>query len=175
MTSPLTARLDLADPDRDSWRTPAELAAVLGTFDLDPCSTAGDHVRARARCRRADGGDGLAVPLRAGLRVFINPPYSRGSVAQWAARYVRADLDVTWLVRLAPGAAWWETLANASRELWTCRRRVRFEPPPGVMASSPAIETCLVMTGRETLDPLVAHMVRRRLGELGWRRWITAP
>jgi len=122
---------------RDAWCTPAWLAEAIGKWDLDPCSNSRSHVRADRRFALEDGEDGLAyreMPL--GLRVFVNPPYSRGQLERWVARYATRAFAFCFLVRLDPSTRWFHTLYRASSLVCMPRRRVHFEPPPGIKAGN---------------------------------------
>ena len=66
----------------DTWLTPPDVLAALGTFDLDPCCPADMPWRTAAR-HITPAEDGLAQPWAG--RVWLNPPYSRG-VIQWMAK-----------------------------------------------------------------------------------------
>lgn len=122
--------------DRDSWCTPAWLAAAIGKWDLDPCSNSRSHVLATLRYALEDGDDGLAPnSTHSGTRVFVNPPYSRGQVARWIAAYEHTAF--CFLVRFDPSTDWFAHLyARSELVCVPRRRRVNFEPPPGVSASS---------------------------------------
>ena len=115
-----------AENPKDTWCTPAWLAEAIGKWDLDPCSNSRSHVRAARRFALEDGDDGLAyreTPLS--LRVFVNPPYSRGQVAKWVARYGTRHFAFCFLVRLDPSTAWFRALYRASprahRSIAHCR------------------------------------------------------
>jgi hypothetical protein len=137
-----------------SWCTPKWLADMIGTFDLDPCSNPRSHVRATKRLALETGDDGLDIStvqkrtqtLSAqawwGLRVFINPPYERGSVLRWLDAYRHTRW--CFLLRFDPSTEWFGKIYDAAELIAVPRgRRVNFEPPPGVKASSNAIAHAL--------------------------------
>ena len=134
--------------ERDVRFTPpwllAEINAVFGDIDLDPCGHAGSSVVAKRVIEWAKGGDGLTEDW-SGAFAFVNPPFSamlkwlkraedewrRGHVEQVFA-LVPARLDSTWVHdRLAKFA-----------DIWIIRGRLRFwteagqgnQAPFGVMA-----------------------------------------
>lgn len=120
---------------RDEWCTPEWLADALGEFDLDPCSNSRSHIRARATLDgHGELGDGLAYVPHHGLRVFSNPPYSRGQVIKWVRRYGMTNF--TFLLRWDPSTVWYDELMSVTRLTWHPNRRLQFEPPPCVKASS---------------------------------------
>ena len=125
------------DEDRGSWCTPKELAARLGAFDLDPCSNERSHVLARVRAfGRTPDDDGLALArfVPAAWRVFINPPYAKGSVSKWIRAYLHTNY--VFLLRFDPSTQWFAQLAEARPFVWfPLGWRVEFEPPPGVVGS----------------------------------------
>jgi hypothetical protein len=76
-----------------------------------------------------------AQEFAASVRVFVNPPYSRDQVARWVAAYRHTRF--CFLVRFDPSTEWFEDLYRASSLVAVpVGRRVNFEPPPGVVASS---------------------------------------
>lgn len=123
------------EPDRDTWCTPKWLADAVGEFDLDPCSNSRSHIRARSTCKLSEGRDGLARCPTQDTRTWINPPYSAGQVIRWVRAYQHTRF--TFLVRLDPSTEWFAELYRASEVLLVPRgKRIDFEPPPGVKASS---------------------------------------
>lgn len=125
------------DDNRGTWCTPAWLCELLGKFDLDPCSNPRSHVRATAHLALEDGDDGLAAASRVapGLRVFVNPPYESGAVMRWIEAYRHTRF--CFLLRFDPSTDWFvELYRSTSLVCIPRRRRINFEPPPGVQASS---------------------------------------
>src|SRR5580704_4676708 len=123
--------------DRDSWCTPLWLAVALGHWDLDPCWNERSHVRVgRAFSLGADqDGLELANAVSAQAKTFCNPPYSRGNVERWIAAYKHTRF--CFLLRFDPSTHWFAELYAASELIAVpVGRRVNFEPPPGVRASS---------------------------------------
>lgn len=75
-------------------------------------------------------------------RVFINPPYERGSVLRWFHAYKHTRW--CFLLRFDPSTEWFDEVYDAAELVAVPRgRRVNFEPPPGVKASSNAIAHAL--------------------------------
>lgn len=125
-----------AEADRDSWTTPAWITVALGPFDLDPCSNPRSLVLAHRTFELARGEDGLALAsgVDSESRVFINPPYSSGQVIRWAQAY--AHTRFCFLLRFDPSTAWFRFLYQRSGVVCVPRKRVNFDPPPGVKAFS---------------------------------------
>jgi hypothetical protein len=125
------------EPDRDTWCTPKWLADAVGKFDLDPCSNDRSHIQAQCAYSLSRGQDGLfnASLWGEGDRVWINPPYSANQVIRWIRAY--GHTRFCFLVRLDPSTGWYGELYNASELLLVPRgKRLDFDPPPGVAASS---------------------------------------
>lgn len=135
---------------RDSWCTPKWLTDLLGGFDLDPCGNSRSHVQARHVVDYQLGGDGcyaLAYPRSykktqtgdvftpdTSCDTFINPPYARGQTIKWVRHWTSADF--TFLLRWDPSTKWFAALIRDCEYVWFPNRRINFEPPPGVVASS---------------------------------------
>jgi hypothetical protein len=145
-----------SSPDRDTWCTPKWLADAVGEWDLDPCTNSRSHIRACSKCMLERGQDGLAFAepygAHADLRVWINPPYSSGQVIRWVRAYKHARF--CFLVRLDPSTEWFAELYAASEVLLVpAGRRIDFEPPPGVKASSNPFPHVLAYADHRDVTP----------------------
>jgi hypothetical protein len=124
-----------ADPDaRQHWCTPKWLANLIGPVDLDPCSNERSHIQARIKWQPPR--DALAIrTFPTGWTIYCNPPYGRGEVERWVASFSRANF--LFLLRFDPSTIWFARLMKHRPYVWFPRgRRIAFEPPPGVAASS---------------------------------------
>jgi hypothetical protein len=151
-------RNDGATADRDSWTTPAWITEALGPFDLDPCSNARSLVRAQQTFELGRGEDGLALAttVEADMRVFINPPYSSGQVIRWAQAY--AHTRFCFLLRFDPSTAWFRYLYQHSQLVCVTRKRVNFDPPPGVKAFSNVYPHCLFFARLEDASEQIKRL-----------------
>jgi hypothetical protein len=127
------AMLESADDpviDRDTWCTPPELTTAIGEFELDPCSNERSTVSARTTMDITRGVDGLAhaEDVEPDWRVFLNPPYS--DVAPWIAAY--AHTRFCFLLKLDTSTRWFADLYALTQLILIPRKRVQFDPPPGV-------------------------------------------
>jgi hypothetical protein len=151
------------ETERGTWCTPLWLCNLMGWFDLDPCSNPRSHVQAIIRWMLENGDDGLRDAHLVEGRTFINPPYAQGSVLRWINAYVHTDF--TFLLRFDPSTEWYETLIPHTRYLWFPRRkRINFEPPPGVKASTQTFPHALFMRNAPNAA-LYASGYVMRLGE----------
>jgi len=118
------------DIDRDTWCTPAWITSAIGRFGLDPCSNERSTVAADLALQLDRGQDGLvgALHIRPEERVFINPPYS--DVAPWIRAY--AHTRFCFLLKLDTSTRWFAELHPQTELILIPRKRVQFEPPPGV-------------------------------------------
>lgn len=143
---------------RDSACTPKWLAALIGSVHLDPCWNPRSHIGGMFRCSLEHGGDGLARAdeeprlyrgsFRWGMdaigrnttiagddwEVFINPPYAAGQVIRWVRHYRHTRF--IFLLRWDPSTRWFAELMPHCTHVWFPRKRINFEPPPGVTFSS---------------------------------------
>ena len=113
--------------DSDTQCTPKWLADMLPVVDLDPCSNARSHIKARRSI--ALPNDGLSVPWhKIATSVWCNPPYS--NPLPWAMAgndaFVGSDVEQLWLVKLDPTTRWWAMLAPFAH-VFLCRDRIAFE------------------------------------------------
>lgn len=146
--------------DRGGWCTPKWLADMIGHWDLDPCSNPRSHVVAGTKYMLERGEDGLAHEnaihgfLVDKTRVYINPPYENGSVARWFEAYKHTNW--CFLLRFDPSTKWFEPIYRAAEVVAVpLGRRVNFEPPPGVKASSNAIAHALYYKRAQDVTPAV--------------------
>jgi hypothetical protein len=144
-------------PDRDSWCTPKWIADAIGPWDLDPCSNERGHVRAGRAFRLDRGEDGLALAasVEPGVRAFVNPPYS--DVPPWVRAYKHAAF--CFLLKFDPSTRWFaELYAATALVAIPRRRRVAFEPPPGVRASSNPFPHALFYARREDATDAILRL-----------------
>lgn len=149
MTLPMFAAEDVVvDADRDWWCTPQWLVDIVreslgGQIDFDPCSNPLSVVGASFTMTAAENG--LSRPWDHGLRIYCNPPYS--DPTPWAEACAAAAANncrVVGCFKSDTSNMWWH------RHIWekataVCfpKRRVQFNPPPGVEASSPDFAVAL--------------------------------
>jgi hypothetical protein len=141
---------------RDSACTPAWLAKLIGPVDVDPCSNPRSHIQAVDRVMLENGGDGLFEDAGSGhylhdgmvkhaddcTQTFDNPPYARGQVIRWVRHWYHTDF--IFLLRWDPSPEWFFTLLPKCAYVWfpyptdavSKKKRLEFEPPPGVTFSS---------------------------------------
>lgn len=141
---------------RDSWCTPRWLTEAIGDVDLDPCSNERSHVAAFDVFRLDRGQDGLTLSatVDAKTHVFVNPPYSKGQVIRWVKAYEHTRF--CFLLRFDPSTEWFaELYRRAALVCLPRRRRINFEPPPGVKASSNVFPHALFYAHVEDATPAV--------------------
>lgn len=139
--------------DRDTWCTPQWLAEAVGPFDVDPCTNERSHVRATKKLQIERGEDGLAMAqfIPATKRVWCNPPYSRGQVIQWVTAYKHTRF--VFLLRLDSSTKWFRELFASCELILLSRKRVNFEPPPGVQGQDVRFPHALFFARAEDATP----------------------
>lgn len=133
----------------DSWCTPGDLCALLGAFDLDPCSNARSKLIAEHSCSlegnslRCIGRDGLSISWRTRdygrpYSVFVNPPYS--NPLPWCLRLTAHNGPWVALVKLDPSTKWWAALMRSCSAWAPFTRRLKFDRPdkPPLTANFPS-------------------------------------
>jgi hypothetical protein len=119
----------------DEYCTPKWLADCVGTFDTDPCTNERSHIRARTKYSLPTNG--LQLPWQG--RVWLNHPYS--NPLPWMEKlYYEQSIgrctESLVLAKLDPSTEWWKVLTSQSCVLWVFKKRIQFEPPLGIKASS---------------------------------------
>ncbi len=143
---------------RDSWCTPKWLADLVGKVEIDPCTNERSHITCELAFDELD--DGLSLPwdeIPPETVVYCNPPYSRGQVLRWVEKWRHTRF--LFLLRWDPSTTWFSELMPYVTHVWFPNRRINFEPPPGVKASSNAYPNALYMhdPSPELLDRLRAE------------------
>lgn len=148
---------------RNSWATPGWLIEVLerllgGHFDTDPFfnpyGQIGHHLRdfghgihvATGRDLSDPEDDGLTCTL--GHRSLVNGPFSKPG--PWVERFTnegqRWGHSCAIVVPNSPGVSWFDDhIWRACGLLFL--KRTRFDPPPGITASSPSGSTVVALHG----------------------------
>lgn len=121
-------------PDRDTWCTPLLYALALGRWGLDPCSNERSHIVSDRTFRLANGQNGLVLAkfVSPRTRVFCNPPYS--DVLPWVLAY--GHTRFCFLLKFDPSTKWCRELLARTGLILFPEDRIKFEPPPGVEATS---------------------------------------
>lgn len=144
---------------RGSFCTPSWLTKLIGPVDFDPCANAHSAVQAKKRCfglgDPSDDGLAVAGSVPKAWRVYVNPPFNAGEVLKWVNAY--AHTDFMFMLRFDPSTIWFAELIKHTRYLWfPYRKRINFQPPPGVEASSNPFPHALYCASKPN-DALLAH------------------
>lgn len=119
---------------RQDWLTPPKpLGRVrqvsrTGSIGLDPCGHPHSHVNANTTWLLARGEDGLIRSWAGHGLVFVNCPYARGVIAQWATKIAeegRAGVEIVALLPARVDAAWFQHLWRAAAVCFW-RGRIKF-------------------------------------------------
>lgn len=128
----------------NEWYTPKEYVdaarLVLGGIDLDPASCAIANKAIQAGRYYTKESNGLTQPWYG--RIWLNPPYAAGLVAQFAdklSHHVQeGDVEAAIvLVNNATETVWFNTLAGMAAAAVFPKRRIQFIMPDGGKKGSP--------------------------------------
>lgn len=141
-----------ANSGENEWYTPPEYIdaarETMGSIDLDPasCETAQANVKAK-RFWTADD-DGLSKKWTG--NIWLNPPYSKELIGQFAAKVVeespRFEQAVV-LVNNATDTAWFHELTSVASAVCFLRGRVKFLDKTGKPANTPVQGQAVVYVG----------------------------
>ncbi len=143
--------------ERDRWCTPQWLTELLPRVSLDPCSNDRSTVRSIDHRKEDSFFDGLETSW-ADRSVYVNPPYS--NILPWAKKAKEAESFI-FLVNLDPSTRWWRALVESGGTyIFLFDKRIAFEPPPGVKASTNPRPQALVCnwSGALMLDDRLNHL-----------------
>lgn len=156
-----------ANSGENEWYTPPEFIEaardVMGSIDLDPasCETAQANVQAK-RFYTADD-DGLSKKWTG--NVWLNPPYSKELIGEFAAKVAteasRLNQAVV-LVNNATDTAWFHQLASVASAICFLRGRVKFLDKSGKPANTPVQGQAVLYVGPH------AEAFRSRFSALGF-------
>ena len=142
-----------ANSGENEWYTPPEIieaaSDVMGSIDLDPasCETAQSNVKAK-RFYTADD-DGLSKKWTG--NVWLNPPYSKELIGQFAAKVVaessRFEQAIV-LVNNATDTAWFHELTSVASAVCFFRGRVKFLDKTGKPANTPVQGQAVLYVGQ---------------------------
>ncbi len=144
-SKPVNVRGGSKDPNRGTWCTPKHLAKAVGRWHLDAFSNPRSHILADVTCMLERGDDGFGdgtpgsyrvgsdLPLHARqeTRVWGQPPYE---IVMRAFEHY-AHTRWCFLLRFDPRTEWFRRIYRAA-SLVCVLRKIEFEPPPGVKAST---------------------------------------
>lgn len=141
---------ETASVDRQAWVTPQSLYLGLHeefAFELDAAASAEN-----AKCERYYTIQDNALAKPWATSTWVNPPFQdiRPWVS-WAKTQAAQGKGSVLLLKAATATAWFHDFVRDDADWWYFTRRVAFEAPKGVEASSPPIEAMLARFAPRTL------------------------
>ena len=146
----------------DEWQTPPDLFAQLDAefgFDLDAAVR-----KSNALCGNflSSEQDGLEVPWHeVASVVWLNPPYSRGSLDKWLRKsYEEALLGCTvvCLIPVDTSTSWWKNWAVKAAERRELTKRVRHWLNGAPVKGSPTFSSVVLVFDENRRLPRVIPM-----------------
>jgi phage N-6-adenine-methyltransferase len=131
-----------ANSGENEWYTPPNFIEaardVMGSIDLDPasCETAQANVKAKRFYTADDDG----ITKKWAGNVWLNPPYSKELIGQFAGKVVAEAASVRQavvLVNNATDTAWFHEIASVASAICFLRGRVKFLDKTGKPANTP--------------------------------------
>lgn len=135
----------------DEWYTPLPLIQKLGHFDLDPASP--EHPLWRTADRMVDKNEnGLKVEW-GGVRVWLNPPYSKPLFEQFCEKMMEHGNGIV-LTFARTGNKTFQRMLMKADAVFFFRHRIKFHKPDGTLAGSPGCDSCLFAFGAENVEAI---------------------
>lgn len=131
----------------DEWYTPIEIVNALGTFDLDPCSPA-HRLWDTAERHITPEEDGLKIPW-GGVRVWLNPPYSRPLIERFVEKMVENNNGIALLFNRCDSKMFQDLIFPNATAIMFLRGRIKFYRPDGSQGDSPGCGSVLIAFGEE--------------------------
>lgn len=137
-----------ATDQSDDWRTPGWLFRALDVEFAFDCDAAADATNTKCASYIDDiSGFHLHVDPPQGTRFFCNPPFS--GIEPFVKRALAGSALWVFILPVRTRTAWFEELelarATGRAKFRWLRRRIAFDPPPGVAESSPRMDTFVVV------------------------------
>ena len=136
----------------DEWYTPKWLVDALGKFELDPCApenrlwdTAANHMTCL--------DDGLKSPW-GGVRVWLNPPYSRPLIEKFVERMIENNNGVALLFNRCDSKMFQDMIFPNATAIMFLKGRIKFFRPDGTQGDSPGCGSVLIAFGENNAKAL---------------------
>lgn len=137
----------------DEWLTPPEIMAVLGAFDLDPCSPI-DRPWDTARNHYTVNDDGLSKEWFG--RVWMNPPFGRAATL-WMRRIAAHGNGIALIPARTETAMFYESVWSRADAVLFVKGRPHFHRVDGSRADfNSGAPICLVAYGARNVAALIA-------------------
>lgn len=131
----------------DEWYTPIEIVNALGSFDLDPCSPT-HRLWDTAKRHITPEEDGLKTPW-GGVRVWLNPPYSRPLIERFVEKMVENNNGIALLFNRCDSKMFQDLIFPNATAIMFLRGRIKFYRPDGTQGDSPGCGSVLIAFGEE--------------------------
>lgn len=136
----------------DEWYTPKEIVDALGKFELDPCSpvnrlwdTATRHITPQEDGLQANWG---------GVRVWLNPPYSRPLIERFVDKMVENNNGIALLFNRCDSKMFQDVIFPNATAILFMRGRIKFYRPDGTKGDSPGCGSVLISFGEGNAEAL---------------------
>lgn len=137
----------------DEWLTPPEIMAVLGAFDLDPCSPI-DRPWDTARNHYTVNDDGLSKEWFG--RVWMNPPFGRAATL-WMRRIAAHGNGIALIPARTETAMFYESVWSRADAVLFVKGRPHFHRVDGSRADfNSGAPICLIAYGARNVAALIA-------------------
>lgn len=141
----MNAGFNTATDQSDEWRTPDWLFRALDAEFAFDCDAAADATNTKTKAFIDQiSGYHLHPDPPQGTRFFCNPPFS--DILPFVKRALAGSCLWVFILPVRTRTEWFEMLRLSPRvEFRWYRRRIEFDPPPGVEPSSPRMDTFVVV------------------------------
>lgn len=131
----------------DEWYTPKWIVDALGSFDLDPCAPE-NRLWNTAKRHITPSEDGLKTEW-GGVRVWLNPPYSRPLIERFMEKMVRNNNGIALLFNRCDSKMFQDLIFPNASAIMFVKGRIKFYRPDGTQGDSPWCGSVLIAFGEE--------------------------
>ncbi|WP_352309055.1 DNA N-6-adenine-methyltransferase [Psychrobacter sp. W2-37-MNA-CIBAN-0211] len=136
------------EDQKDEWLTPPDILAMLGDFDLDPCSPIGRPWDTAAN-HYTVADDGFHKEWAG--RVFCNPPYGT-ETKKWLNKCADHGDCVALVYARTETKMFFESIWNKASAIFFFKGRLRFYSVDGIRGGTAGAPSVLIAYGKDNAE-----------------------
>lgn len=142
---------------KTEWLTPPEIINDLGEFDLDPCAPINPPWNTAKNSHTIEG-DGLKQKWEG--RVWLNPPYGRGS-DKWIKKGKEHGNTMLLIFARTETRVWHKHIWNDADAIFFFKGRLKFYHVDGTQGGTAGAPSVLVAYGKNNVKALEDYKLHK--------------
>lgn len=161
----MNTQFERCEKTTDEWYTPKWLVDALGEFDLDPCAPE-NRLWDTAKKHLTKQDDGLKESW-GGLRVWLNPPYSRPLIEKFVNKMAENNNGIALLFNRCDSRMFQDVIFPNAAAIMFIKGRIRFFRSDGTEGGSPGCGSVLIAFGKDNAEILESSNIPGKFIKLG--------